>query len=170
MQAEPWDDPLASRWGRKFPSLRALTYLGQAFIELPPPDLHPFVEHLFTQEAYDFLVDLTAVDYPKRERRFELVYLLHSFESNFRVRVKTHVADGETVDSITDIYPGANWLEREVFDMFGIGFRGHPDLKRILLPEDWSGHPLRKDTSILAMDNDWVQRNLGIPHGGIESE
>jgi NADH-quinone oxidoreductase subunit C len=170
MQAEPWDHPLVSRLTGRFPAVRALAYLGQPFIEIPAPDLYPLLEHLHQQEAFDFLVDLTAVDYPKRERRFELLYLLHSFETNFRLRVKTQLADGEPAESITDLYPGADWLEREVFDMFGIVFRGHPDLKRILLPDDWTGHPLRKDTSILAMDNDWVQRNLGIPHGGIESE
>jgi NADH-quinone oxidoreductase subunit C len=170
MQAELWDHPLASRLTARYPGSRARIYLGQPFLETPAADLHAAIEHLLTREGFDFLVDLTAIDYPKRERRFELVYLLHSFASNSRLRVKTQVAEHEAAESIVDLYPGANWLEREVFDLFGIVFRGHPDLKRILLPDDWNGHPLRKDTSILAMDNDWVQRNLGIPHGGIESE
>jgi NADH-quinone oxidoreductase subunit C len=170
MQDEFWDHPLATRFAARFPAARPRIYLGQPFVEIPAVDLHAALDHLQNQEGFDFLVDLTVVDYPKRERRFELVYLLHSFASNFRLRVKTRIADGETAESVSDLYPGADWLEREAFDMFGVSFRGHPDLKRILLPEDWTGHPLRKDTSILAMDNDWVQRHLGIPHGGIESE
>lgn len=170
MQAEAWDHPLASRLTARFPEAHPRIYLGQPFVEAPSADLYRLMEHLLTKEGFDFLVDLTAVDDPRRERRFELVYLVHAFASNFRLRVKTQIAEGEAAESITGLYPGADWLEREVYDMFGIVFRGHPDLKRILLPEDWSGHPLRKDTSILAMDNDWVQRHLGIPHGGIESE
>lgn len=169
MQAEPWNHPLAGRLTAHFPGASPQIYLGQPFLEVPAADLRGLLEHLLHQEGFDFLVDLTAVDYPKRERRFELIYLLHSFETNHRLRVKTQIGESESAESVTDLYPGADWLEREVFDMFGIVFRGHPDLKRILLPDDWSGHPLRKDTSILAMDNDWVQRHLGIPHGGIET-
>jgi NADH-quinone oxidoreductase subunit C len=79
--------------------------------------------------------------------------------------VKTQITDGASLPSSVPIWPGANWLEREVFDMFGIKFDGHPDLKRILLPEDWKGHPLRKDYSILQQDKEWVQINLGIESG-----
>jgi NADH-quinone oxidoreductase subunit C len=116
-------------------------------------------------EGYDFLVDLTAVDYPQRERRFEIVYLLHNFALNRRVMLKTSAADREPVPSATAVHPGANWLEREVFDLFGIRFEGHPDLKRILLPDDWEGHPMRREANILDMDNAWVQRHLNIESG-----
>jgi NADH-quinone oxidoreductase subunit C len=114
-------------------------------------------------EGYDYCVDVTAVHYPKRDKaEFEIVYVLYSFAQNTRVRVKTQVADGATVPSVVAVWPTANWLEREVFDMFGIRFEGHPDLKRILMPDEWKGHPLRKDYNILQQDKEWVQINLGI--------
>jgi len=79
--------------------------------------------------------------------------------------VKTQIADGESIASVVSIWATANWLEREVYDMFGITFRDHPDLKRILLPDGWKGHPLRKDYGILQQDSEWVQINLGIDSG-----
>lgn len=94
---------------------------------------------------FDFLTDLTAVDYPSRPQRFDVVLHLYSMTQNHRVRLKVGVADGDSVPSVTPVWKGANWEEREVFDMFGIPFSDHPDLRRILLPEDWEGHPLRKD-------------------------
>ena len=115
--------------------------------------------------GFDFLVDLTAVDYPQRPERFDLVYILYSFSRNERFRVKARIADGARPQSATVVYPAANWLEREVYDMFGIEFEGHPNLKRILLPEEWTGFPLRKDYSILQQDQAWVQANLGIESG-----
>lgn len=98
---------------------------------------------------YNFLMDVTAVDYWKRKPRFEVVYHFFSLENNSRARVKVPVdeADAE-VDSLTPLWPGANWYEREVYDMFGIEFRGHPDLRRILLYPEFEGHPLRKDYPI----------------------
>ena len=116
-------------------------------------------------EQFDYCVDITAVHYPKREQPFDVVYILYSFHDNERVRVKTLITDGERLRSAVSIWPTANWLEREVFDMFGIEFDGHPDLKRILLPDGWKGHPLRKDYPILQQDKDWVQINLGIESG-----
>ena len=105
----------------------------------------------FLKEApeleFDFLADITAVDYlGKREPRFEVVYHLLSLRSHRRFRVKVPVSEEEPeVDSLTPLWKGANWLEREVWDMFGIRFRGHPDLRRILLYEEFRGYPLRKD-------------------------
>ncbi len=96
---------------------------------------------------FDFLADITAVDYlGKKQPRFEVVYHLYSLRANHRLRVKVPVEEDEpAVDSLTPLWKGANWLEREVWDMFGIRFRGHPDLKRILLYEEFRGYPLRKD-------------------------
>ena len=82
-----------------------------------------------------------------------------------RLRLKIPLGASEEANSLVEIWPTANWLEREIFDMFGIVFRGHPDLKRILLPEEWQGHPLRKDYDILKQDEAWVRENLGIESG-----
>ncbi len=116
-------------------------------------------------EKFDFLTDLTAVDWPKREKRFDLILNLYSFPKNERLRLKAYAADAERVPSVCDVWPVANWLERECFDMFGIVFEGHPDLKRILMPDEWEGHPLRKDYDILQQDTNWVRQNLGIESG-----
>lgn len=96
---------------------------------------------------FDFLIDITAVDYwGKKEPRFEVVYHLSSLHSGRRLRVKVSTPESDAeVESLTSLWPGANWLEREVWDMFGIRFRGHPDLRRVLLYEEFQGHPLRKD-------------------------
>lgn len=115
--------------------------------------------------AYVFLTDLTAVDYPKRDKRFEVILHLYSFERNDRLKVKVNAGEAEKVHSVSDVWPAANWLEREVYDMFGIQFEGHPGLKRILLPEDWVGYPLRKDYDILRQDDAWVEANLHIKSG-----
>jgi NADH-quinone oxidoreductase subunit C len=116
-------------------------------------------------EKFEMLVDLTAVDWPKRERRFDVVWNLYSMTKNERLRLKAHVAVGGSVPSVASVWAGADWLERECFDLFGIVFEGHPDLRRILLPEEWQGHPLRKDYDILKQDTEWVRENLGIESG-----
>jgi NADH-quinone oxidoreductase subunit C len=117
------------------------------------------------EEQFDYCVDITAVHYPQREKQFDLLWILYSFQRNERIRVTTMIADGESVASSVSIWPTANWLEREVYDMFGITFEGHPDLKRILLPDGWKGHPLRKDYGIIQQDQEWVRINLGIESG-----
>ena len=94
---------------------------------------------------FDFLTDLTAVDYPARPQRFDVVYHLYSMTQNHMLRVKAAVGDEEGIPSVVTVWKAANWEERECFDMFGIPFEGHPDMRRILLPEDWEGYPLRKD-------------------------
>ena len=121
--------------------------------------------YLRDEEKFDMLSDLTAVDWPKREKRFDVVLNLYSFPKNERLRLKVHAADGDKVPSMTSVWPTANWLEREVFDMFGIVFTGHPNLTRILLPEEWQGYPLRKDYDIMQQDTAWVKENLGIESG-----
>jgi NADH-quinone oxidoreductase subunit C len=95
---------------------------------------------------FDYCSDVTVVDWPTREgERFDVVYCLYSTRLRQRVRVKTRVADGAPVPTVSGLWAAANWLEREAFDMFGIRFEGHPDLRRILMPEEWQGHPQRKD-------------------------
>jgi len=95
--------------------------------------------------GFRLLTDLTAVDRHPAQPRFDVVYLLTSVEPPAWVRLMVHLAADQTAPSATSLWPGANWLEREVFDLFGIRFDGHPDLRRILMPDDWEGHPLRKD-------------------------
>ncbi len=95
---------------------------------------------------FELLVDVAGAHWPQREFPFEVTYLLHSFETNARIRLKCSVGGEEpSIPSITGFWPAANWLEREIYDMFGVTFAGHPDLRRILLPNDWEGHALRKD-------------------------
>ena len=97
------------------------------------------------QAAFNQLIDMTAVDYPERESRFDVVYLLLSMDNNMRMRLVAAVAAGQTVPTVTHLYMAANWAEREVWDMFGIFFAGHPDLRRLLTDYGFEGHPLRKD-------------------------
>ena len=167
MQAVAWVGELPERIVSAFPDagLRCLSYLGQHFVETPVGAVAPSIQFLRDHEQYDMLTDLTALDHPKDGARFEIVYFLYSFARNERIRVKTRVSEDQDVPSIAAIFAGANWLEREVYDMFGVRFAGHPDLKRILLPEEWQGFPLRKDKSILAMDQEWVRENLHIESG-----
>jgi len=167
MQTEPWNDELTQALARQFGEqiLEFASYRGQKFLIARPQVVVPILEYLKLEWGFDYLVDVTAVDYPKRPERFDLVYILYSFARNERIRIKTRIPEGYQPESAVRVFPGANWLEREVFDMFGIEFANHPDLRRILLPEDWQGHPLRKDTDILDMDNEWVQRHLGIESG-----
>jgi NADH-quinone oxidoreductase subunit C len=95
---------------------------------------------------FDYCSDVTAVDWPTRAgERFDVVYCLYSTSRRARVRMKTRAADGDAVPSVSGVWAAANWLEREAFDMFGIRFAGHPDLRRILMPDEWQGHPQRKD-------------------------
>jgi len=143
----------------------ASTYLGQNYLVVEPSVTREVLQVLRDEEQFDYCVDITAVHYPKREKQFDLVWILYSFPKNERMRVKTMINDGETFPSSVSIWPTANWLEREVFDMFGIKFDGHPDLKRILLPDGWEGYPLRKDYGIIQQDQKWVQINLGIQSG-----
>ena len=91
------------------------------------------------------LIDITAVDYPENERRFKLVYLFLSHEFNYRILINFFINENEIVTSLTSVFPSSNWMEREVFDMYGIKFKDHPDLRRILTDYGFSGHPLRKD-------------------------
>jgi NADH-quinone oxidoreductase subunit C len=168
MAATPWESPFTARLKERFgDQIREFsTYVGQNFLVCEPAAVIPILEHLKIEEEFEYLVDITAVHYPKREKQFDVVYILYRFPPhNERIRVKTMIADGEKLATATTVHATADWLEREVFDMFGIEFEGHPGLKRILLPEEWQGHPLRKDYSIIQQDHRWVQENLGIESG-----
>jgi NADH-quinone oxidoreductase subunit C len=162
----PWDSPLVAKYKREYGSgVNPLTHLGQNYFEVDRSIISKFLHRLRDDEQFEYCVDLTAVHYLKREKQFDVIWILYSFPRNERIRVKTQIADGESLPSSVPIWTTCNWLEREVFDMFGIKFDGHPDLKRILLPDGWKGHPLRKDYGILQQDNEWVQINLGIESG-----
>ena len=167
MAAVPWDSDLARAVKVRFGEgvLATSTYLGQDFVVTKPEFAIPVLEYLKLEADFDYLVDITAVDWPKRAERFDLVYVVYSFLHNQRVRIKTQIADGFEPRTAVSVHVTSNWLEREVFDMFGIRFAGHPDLRRILMPEDWQGYPLRKDYGILQQDARWVQENLGIESG-----
>jgi NADH-quinone oxidoreductase subunit C len=167
MASTPWENEFTARLAVAFGTAGVAfeTYIGQNFVTLPASRVVEAVRYLNSSEEFDFLVDLTALDHPKDPQRFELIYILYSFARNERIRLKTRIAESEAALSLTGIFKGANWLEREVFDMFGVRFDGHPNLKRILLPDEWQGHPLRKDASIIGMDNTWVQAHLGIESG-----
>jgi len=116
-------------------------------VTVTPAGLPGFVELLKTDPTCRFstLVDITAVDFPTREKRFDMVYHFLSMYQNRRIRLRAAVREDEMVPSLTGIFPAANWYEREVFDMFGILFSGHPDLRRLLTDYGFRGHPLRKD-------------------------
>jgi NADH-quinone oxidoreductase subunit C len=167
MAVTPWESDIAEilkeRFGGEITEFS--TYLGQNFLVAKPDAVIPILETLKLELDFDYLVDLTAVDYPKRAERFEVVYILYSFARNERLRVKTAIPDGFSPATAVTVHLGANWLEREVFDMFGIQFAGHPNMRRILLPEEWEGYPLRKEYGILQQDEGWVRENLGIESG-----
>ena len=161
------DNELVKRYKEKFgPAiLEAWTDRKQAILVVARELLAEIATYSRDEEKFAWLSDLTAVDWPKREKRFDIVLNLYSFEKNERLRLKAHAGADERVPTIQGVWTTANWMEREVFDMFGVVFEGHPDLKRILLPEEWQGHPLRKDYDILTQDTAWVRENLGIESG-----
>ena len=116
-------------------------------IEINENDLIEVIQFLKSNERCKFrqLIDIAGVDYPDSEKRFQLVYLLLSHQNNIRIKVSTQFQLNQIINSITKIFPSANWMEREVFDMYGIKFKNHPDLRRILTDYGFKGHPLRKD-------------------------
>jgi NADH-quinone oxidoreductase subunit C len=120
---------------------------GELTIGAKASEIVKVIRFLHDDEACQFIsfTDITAVDWPARERRFDVVYDLLSPVRNVRIRVKIEVAEGEPVQSIIDIFPGADWFERETYDLYGIPFVGHPDMRRILTDYGFEGHPLRKD-------------------------
>ena len=120
---------------------------SQIYINIDSEDIVDVILFLKNNEKTKFrqLIDITAVDYPQNEKRFKIVYLFLSHEYNSRLILECYINEDEIVPTITNIYPAANWMEREVFDMYGIKFKNHPDLRRILTDYGFKGHPLRKD-------------------------
>ena len=120
---------------------------GQLFIDVDIENIISTILFLKTNEKCRFkqLIDITAVDYPEKEKRFKIIYLLLSHEKNLRIVINTYINEKVVVPSITKIFPSANWMEREVFDMYGVSFKDHPDLRRILTDYGFEGYPLRKD-------------------------
>lgn len=142
----------------KFPaSIQELkTFRGEVTVTLPKEDIYAICQFLSSDSElqFQFLTDLCGVDFFPETPRFEVVYLLYSMKNNLRLRLKAKVAQGESIPSVESIWKAANWLEREVYDLFGIPFENHPDLRRILLWDGYEGFPLRKDYPVEGPDFD----------------
>ena len=122
-------------------------WVGDWTVIVPPTSLLDVARFLKESDegSFDYCSDVTASDWPPREKRFDVIYCLYSTRRRHRVRIKVRAGEDEPVPSVTELWPAANWLERELWDMFGVAITGHPDLRRILMPENWQGHPQRKD-------------------------
>ena len=140
-------DPLAVALSQRRPD--AITGVQMAVdgpvLEIALSEIVAVCGYLRSEAGFDRLSGITAVDWWPRSPRFEIVYLLHSTAKKQRVRLIVHVDENQPVESVTAVWRGANWYEREVFDLFGVSFLNHPGLDRIMMPADWEGHPLRKD-------------------------
>jgi NADH-quinone oxidoreductase subunit C len=142
----------------------AFVFVGQLSIHVRADSIVPVCLALRddVETRFDYLSDLTCVHWPERdEEPFEVIYNLYSTSKNERVRLKAGTGD-DGIESVTSVWPTANWMEREVYDLFGVVFKSHPDLRRILLPKDWDGHPFRKDYPLEFMENDWTTRHLPV--------
>ena len=141
----------------------ASEFIGQLSVTVDRARIVEVCDFLRRDEntPFDYLSDLTCVHYPERgDAPFEVVYNLFSISTYERVRLKIRTDAATGVESVTSVWPSANWLEREVFDLFGVQFSGHPDLRRLLLPPDWEGYPLRKDYPLEFIENAWTERHL----------
>jgi NADH-quinone oxidoreductase subunit C len=140
----------------------AVEFIGQLSVNVDGARIVEICDYLKTDKeaGFDYLSDLTCVHWPRTPAPFEMVYNLFSISANERVRLKARVKD--SVDSVTGVWPAANWLEREVFDLFGVRFNNHPDLRRLLLPPDWQGYPLRKDYPLEFIENAWTEAHLPV--------
>jgi NADH-quinone oxidoreductase subunit C len=160
-------------------SVSAISYfVGDWVIIVPAAQILEIARHLRNapDASFDLCSDVTATDWPVRtDGRFDLIYCLYSTRHRHRIRVKAKVAENQPFPSVTGIWPSANWLEREVYDMFGVNFTGHPDRRRILMPDDWQGFPQRKDYPLegpgeLLMENplDWLKLRQAREEADIE--
>ncbi len=146
--------------------LSAKEFAGQITVTVAREAIARVARHLKDAEDFRYCVDVTAVDWKDRAPRFDVVYHFYSFSKNARIRVKCGAGDGEEVPSIASVYLAANWPERETWDMFGIRFAGHPDLRRILTWEGFHGHPLRKDFPLEGIDTGAAIYPEEWPEGG----
>jgi NADH-quinone oxidoreductase subunit C len=164
---EPLDNDLVKRYKARFGEGIREAWIDrkQSILVVDAAQYEEIARFTRDVEQFNLLADLTAVDWPRREKRFDVVLNLYSFAKNERLRIKVHVGEKEQISSVTGVWSTANWMEREVWDMFGIVFSGHPNLTRILLPDEWQGFPLRKDYDILTQDTAWIRENLGIESG-----
>jgi NADH-quinone oxidoreductase subunit C len=158
-------DPLIDHIKKKFGEAitQAVATLGQQILRVKKESYVALCRFLRDADnaRFNMCNDLTAVHWPERKgEEFDVVVNLYSVSKNRRLRIKVALADGEACPSVTSIWTGAGWMEREVYDMFGIRFDGHADLRRILLPSDWPGHPLRKEYPIEYRDNEWTDQHL----------
>jgi NADH-quinone oxidoreductase subunit C len=159
------DHPLVKKLKAQFNEAigEASEFIGQLSIRIQRERIVEVCDFLKQDEKtpFNYLSDLTCVHYPDRgDAPFEVVYNLFSIPTNERVRLKVSTNEAAGVDSVTGVWPAANWLEREVFDLFGIRFANHPDLRRLLLPPDWEGYPLRKDFPLEFVENAWTEKHL----------
>ncbi|HEY0386237.1 MAG TPA: NADH-quinone oxidoreductase subunit C [Pyrinomonadaceae bacterium] len=143
--------------------LEASEFLGQLSIRIEPARITEVCDFLRRdpQTPFNFLSDLTCVHLPDRVAApFDVIYNLYSIAGNERVRLNVAVSEAAGVESVSGVWPAANWMEREVFDLFGVQFHHHPDLRRLLLPQDWQGYPLRKDYPLEFVENEWTAKHL----------
>ncbi|MCJ7746120.1 MAG: NADH-quinone oxidoreductase subunit C [Desulfobacterales bacterium] len=150
--------PAVKKLQEKFPAsvLEVTTFRGEVNVTVEKKDIYEICKFLYSDPdlEYHMLTDLCGVDYFPQAPRFEVVYLLYSFKNNHRLRLKTKVGEGESVLSVESIWKVANWYEREAYDLLGITFENHPDLRRIMLWDGYEGHPLRKDFPVEGPDFD----------------
>jgi NADH-quinone oxidoreductase subunit C len=163
--ADASGNPLIKKLKAKFNGVvgEALEFVGQISVHIDPSRVVEVC--LFLRDdpdaRFNYLSDLTCVHYPlRKEAPLEMVYNLYSISRNERVRLKASIGEEAEIESVTSVWPSANWMEREVYDLFGVKFSNHPDLRRILLPPDWEGHPLRKDYPLEFVENQWTAKHL----------
>ncbi len=165
---EPWTSPLVEALKEKFGDnvVKSFSFIGQNQIQIKKDRLVEMMTFFRdnTIMPFAYLADETAVHWPKEEE-FELVYIMYSFPTNEYLRIKMRIKEYEEIESVVSVWSTADWLEREVYDMFGVRYLHHPNMTRILLPEDWNGFPLRKDYNIRLQDVEWVRKHLGIDSG-----
>ena len=141
------ENPIATAIAQQFPNaiIGASVAVDGPVLAIAPSELVRVCQFLKESMGFERVSAITGVDWWPREPRFEIIYFLHSLRRNARLRLNLWCREEQAVDSVCPVWRGANWYEREVFDLFGIRFRNHPNLERIMMPADWEGHPLRKD-------------------------
>ena len=168
------DDPDAVALGGEMPGvvLAADRFAGEVTLSVPADRIIDVCRFLKHDCDYKFLVDLTAIDWPERENgRFDVIYWMHRYDDSKRLRLQTVVAEDAPIASVTEVWKTANWMEREVYDLFGIVFENHPGLERILTWEGFNGHPLRKDFPVEGIDTGAaIYPDVYPPGGGPQSD